>query len=834
MDLAKGALCLGVTLLVCLRLRSVTIVASEYEPYIYTFRNETNASYLIGTGIYDVTAACAEINFMGYARANQNGHGIHQRLRARAFVMSEPYGAPSAVHDASRPHSHEIVERLGSRSRPDHYPRHISRQGRVEDQANKEALSVLADPARTVCFVSVDIGMGSDLLTQRVIARLEELLPIQDGFDKRLCHLDNLSISGTHTHSAPGGFLQYALYQITSLGFFEEVLEVYVEGVAQAIRRAYDNLQVGSIAVAQERLQGASINRSPSSYLLNPVEERDLYVEDGDTDKRMLQLNFLNANEKPIGALNWFAVHGTSMNSSNRLITGDNKGYASYLMEKHFNENGTLPGKGQFVAAFASTNLGDVSPNTAGPRCIDTGLPCDYYTSTCNGRTELCIAFGPGKNMIESMEIIGRKQYVLASALLGTSNVKKLKGRVASRHSFINMANLTVRMNNTTFARTCPAALGYSFAAGTTDGPGDFDFTQGTNTSNCIWDIIGGFLSTPSTEQIQCHAPKPILLNTGEASLPYAWDPNIVPISVFRIGSLFILNVPGELTTMAGRRLRKAVNEVVRSNGVADPIIAIAGLANSYTHYVTTFEEYSGQRYEAASTLYGPHTLNGYIQEFRRITLDLLINRASASTKAPTDLTRKQITVIPPVELDTIGLGRKFGSVAVDSKDQYIRGNDTVVVSFRSANPRNNPRIEGTFLSIDYLDNDGNWQMQYNDGDWCTRFIWKGGIVRLGSSFAEIHWKIPSDTMRGIYRVCHYGTRKSLLGSAESAIYYAPEWIISNLLGSITANMILQSVKLAIAVSDQIQRFTAGSLGHSRYKEFHGCTRAFLVHDHAN
>lgn len=42
-------------------------------------------------------------------------------------------------------------------------------------------------------------------------------------------------------------------------------------------------------------------------------------------------------------------------------------------MEKHFNGKDTLPGKGDFVAAFAATNLGDVSPNTAGPRCIDTG-----------------------------------------------------------------------------------------------------------------------------------------------------------------------------------------------------------------------------------------------------------------------------------------------------------------------------------------------------------------------------------------------------------------------------------------------------------------------------
>ena len=28
-------------------------------------------------------------------------------------------------------------------------------------------------------------------------------------------------------------------------------------------------------------------------------------------------------------------------------------------------------------------------------------------------------------------------------------------------------------------SKTCPAAMGYSFAAGTTDGPGEFDFTQG-------------------------------------------------------------------------------------------------------------------------------------------------------------------------------------------------------------------------------------------------------------------------------------------------------------------------------------------------------------------
>ena len=166
-------------------------------------------------------------------------------------------------------------------------------------------------------------------------------------------------------------------------------------------------------------------------------------------------------------------------------------------MEKYFNGNDTLPGKGDFVAAFASTNLGDVSPNTKGPRCIDTGkrvsihllqsyvysfsdnfalldegLPCDVGSSTCNGKTGLCIAFGPGEDMFESTEIIGRSQYEHGIALFQNAS-ERLDGDVAFRHSFIDMSNHSVTLENGTVVKTCPAALGYSFAAGTTDGPGE-------------------------------------------------------------------------------------------------------------------------------------------------------------------------------------------------------------------------------------------------------------------------------------------------------------------------------------------------------------------------
>lgn len=41
------------------------------------------------------------------------------------------------------------------------------------------------------------------------------------------------------------------------------------------------------------------------------------------------------------------------------------------------------PWQGSFVAAFASSNLGDVSPNTRGPFCANTGESCDNPQSSC-------------------------------------------------------------------------------------------------------------------------------------------------------------------------------------------------------------------------------------------------------------------------------------------------------------------------------------------------------------------------------------------------------------------------------------------------------------------
>jgi neutral ceramidase len=52
---------------------------------------------------------------------------------------------------------------------------------------------------------------------------------------------------------------------------------------------------------------------------------------------------------------------------------------------------------------------------------------------------------------------------------------------------------------------TCVAALGDSFAGGTTDGPGDFDFVQGTNSSkvNPYWNWLASHvIADPPEDQV--------------------------------------------------------------------------------------------------------------------------------------------------------------------------------------------------------------------------------------------------------------------------------------------------------------------------------------------
>lgn len=705
---------------------------------------------------------------MGYAVPGQRGTGIHLRLRARAFVFQE--------------------------------------SGDKQDK---------------VAYVSVDGGMASDLVKMRVLDQLATK------FGEGVFTTENVAISGTHSHSGPGGYLQYVLYQSTSLGYVDETFQSIVNGITQSIIMANDNIvEDATLTISTGTLQDANINRSPTSYLENPQVERDMYP-DGDTDKLMTLLKITKkmpgGKEKLLGMVNWFAVHATSMNNTNTLISGDNKGYASYELEKHVNtEMGTknvLPGMGPFVAAFAASNLGDVSPNTNGAKCIDTGLPCDGTSSTCNGRCENCIAFGPGNfgDMVQSTQIIGHKQAVFAKQLMDDAKEEVVEGTngVAYQHSFVQMNTLNVTLPGMAEGETvqlCNPAMGYAFAAGTTDGPGMFGFHQHTTTSNPFWNKVTDFLSEPTAEEIACQAPKPILINTADIQRPYEWDPTTVGLQIFKIGNLFIVSVPSEFTTMSGRRARKAIQEIVQPMLPVGQTahIVISGLTNGYSSYVTTFEEFQAQRYEAASTIYGPNTLSGYIQELSRIANDMVKGVPSASQAPPKDMQSQMIEMMPGVKFDMVPPKAHFGEVItgedVDTTRpyqptvMYSAGTETgsaasddasplshVQVTFHAANPRNNQKIQSTFFEVQIAaENRFGWETVRTDGDFDTKFHWSAGYPGkaafgvLPFSRSQVTWNLNlaqqenalngGGSLAGTYRICYYGDHKELIGKKHRIV----------------------------------------------------------------
>ncbi|HSP77071.1 MAG TPA: neutral/alkaline non-lysosomal ceramidase N-terminal domain-containing protein, partial [Myxococcaceae bacterium] len=499
-----------------------------------------------------------------------------------------------------------------------------------------------------------------------------------------------------------------------------------VDGIYQSIVRAHDNLAPGSIRVASGDLLDASINRSAEAYLRNPSPERAQFSYD--TDTRMTLLRLQGDDGREVGLINWFAVHATSMGNDNLLISGDNKGYASYLFEKLKGTNYTA--QRTFVAAFAQSNEGDVTPNI-------------------HGGTN-----GGGANDFESTELSGGKQFNLARTLYDTASTP-LTGGVDYRHAYVKMDEVQVAPQYTDglWRTTCEAAIGDSMLAGAEDGPG-----FGSEGSSCesIHDVWSAFNCTFFTTP--CQGEKPITLEMGTMT-PYPWTPEVLPLQVVKLGNLALVALPFEPTTMTGRRVRQQVLAQLAPVGVDQ--VVIAGLSNAYAGYLTTREEYAKQDYEGASTHFGPWQLAAVQQEVDKLASALRTGTSVAPGPTPRDLRNEQSTVQTGVVYDDKLLWVDFGSVVSDARASYTRG-ETVSVKFWGGHPKNNLRRQDSFLRVQRKSGT-SWVTVAHDWDWETKYRWQryDCFPTYGCSHVTTEWRIPADATPGTYRLRHDGDWKS-------------------------------------------------------------------------
>jgi len=191
-----------------------------------------------------------------------------------------------------------------------------------------------------------------------------------------------------------------------------------------------------------------------------------------------------------------------------------------------------------------------------------------------------------------------------------------------------------------------------------------------------------------------------------------------------------------------------------------DSIILISTMANAYSQYTTTYEEYKAQRYEGGSTLFGPHQLSAYLQTLDNLTIAMARNQPIPPGPKPEDLSRDQLSFITPVLLDTFPPGKPFGTVEVQPRNSYRKG-ENVTCEFWSAHLDNNFINVETYFTIEFL-NGTNWIIVKNDSDEDTYIKWIRFTRNLiyPDSKVNIKWEVNDDVASGTYRIRHFGWAK--------------------------------------------------------------------------
>ncbi len=619
----------------------------------------------------------AECGLLGYGKADQQAEGIHTRLRSRAFVIVD------------------------------------------------------AGTGRRVLIVVNDLPMVFGSVHREVLRRLAA----RHG---GLYTDDNVLVTATHTHCGPGGYSHHRLYNSNTHGFRPLTFGAIVSGIVEAVEHAHADIAPATLALTRGELLDASANRSKIAFDRNPEADRLFFPDAIDPQTTLLRIE---RDGRAVGAINWFATHCTSMTNQNRLISSDNKGYASLHWERHVAGVDYLdtvqPG---FVAAFAQTNAGDMTPNLR----LQPGR-------------------GPTDDELENTRIIGERQYEAAARLLGEPAVN-LTGGVGGRLIYIDLAAVTVGADLTGDGREhrtgTPAGGASAFAGSWEDGRGFPGFRPGRNP---VFDAVSRAAYRVMPRLRDAQAPKGIALPglPGRLSNLVPMVQTRVPVQLLRIGRLHLIGIPGEVTITAGLRLRRTVAEIV---GVDVHDVLVAGYSNAYIHYVTTPEEYDAQRYEGGSTLFGRWELPALQQTAARLATAMRDDQPSDPGPPPPDLSpgraaraRRPLDDPPP--------GHRFGAVMTAPGAAYTAGQRVTAV-FAGAYPNNNLRRGGTYLEIQHAGDDG-WDTVADDGDWSTKFRW----APLGRSASRITitWDIPAGTRPGSYRIRYRGDAKTA-GSTTSPI----------------------------------------------------------------
>lgn len=418
-------------------------------------------------------------------------------------------------------------------------------------------------------ILQVDLHAGSALLREQVA---QAVAAVTDIPQHAVC------VTCTHTHSGPGQFIESNFYNdFTSNqpGFDPALFDWLSERMIAAALDAWRHRRVGRVATGKREILGFSRNRSWVPHRSNknitpPSDDVAARFREINPNLYMLRLDARNSTGEyqPLAVLSSYSIHGTAVPRQETTYNADLWAYLERELEWEIRAQQTL--EWEPVHGACQGTHGDIAPDVQGgtpgfpeARRIGLGLAKEalqlFHSLAPDLRDDVTLGAGLRQVDCYSAPAMGDAK-LAATPVVGNA-------LVAGAYE-----NYTPILYHSPF-----------FGPGL----GSARFRSGADEQGAKRRLAGPL--------------QPLLLEKEQF-------PHQLLFQTLRIGDFWLLAVPFEVTTEAGRRMQAAVKTVLPPQAEA----CVTSLANGYTGYVTTAEEYAKQHYEGGHTLYGPNT-NAFI-----------------------------------------------------------------------------------------------------------------------------------------------------------------------------------------------------------------------------
>ena len=458
---------------------------------------------------------------------------------------------------------------------------------------------------------------------------------------------ENVIIMAQHTHCGPAGYCHYASYNMSVPGFIPEIFDWLSWQISRSIKAANEKIVPCTISLNNGFFpidSDVAFNRSLAAYNRNndvvPLKHED---RNKAVNREMTLMQFQGENGIPLGSINWFGVHATSISNDITEINADNKGYASTFLEQYY-----YPQNENYVGAFAQGTAGDVTPKFI-----------------FNPKRNWQRGYWEGKfpDDLESAKYNGELQFKKAKEIIESENQKKINiGIIKFSLRYFDFSEMlidTFYTHTSDIKKTSPSCIGMDMLGGALmDGPaapkvvvkiGKFWIGIHKSIELSKAKLFHNEDSKKIIEKYEAQGSKAIALETGNKRLlgaknvkkipipnfvdptiatfklyaqrnaigEQAWSPQVLPVQLIQIGDVVLVGIPFEITTTAGRRLKQGIEELYASENISEVILC--PYANSYSGYITTNEEYQEQLYEGGHTVFGQYALAALQTAFKKL-----------------------------------------------------------------------------------------------------------------------------------------------------------------------------------------------------------------------